>query len=114
MYDNARIAGGWSIVSGVIGFLEVLVIVLTIWYFSDLGKDRQASINTIIGSFLAFLSALAVTGGVFALKKKYWGLALAGAIAGIFTFFPFGVVATIFAAIAKPEFGAGKLPPTPV
>jgi len=130
MSNNAKVAGVLNIVSGVIGILTVLGIVLVIlvvrvafneiFPFIDttLPPDVLANMVTIFytvgGVLLALASVLAIAGGVFALQKKYWGLALAGAIAGIFTFFPCGVAATIFTAMARPEFAAGKLPYTVV
>ena len=50
------------------------------------------------------LGALDIIGGIFALKRKLWGLALAGAIATIFPFFPMGILAIIFVAMGKNEF----------
>jgi hypothetical protein len=46
---------------------------------------------------------------VFAIKRKYWGVALAGAIASIFTFFPCGIAAVVIISMAKPEFNVPKL-----
>jgi hypothetical protein len=57
-----------------------------------------------IGLFFALVGALAVVGGIFALKKKRWGLALAGAIAGTITFFPCGIAAVILVSMGQPEF----------
>jgi hypothetical protein len=47
---------------------------------------------------------LAIVGGAFALKKRHWPLALAGAIAGTITFFPCGIPAIIFVSLGKEEF----------
>ena len=57
-----------------------------------------------LGLFFLLVGILAVIGGIYALKKKYWGLALAGAIAGTVTFFPCGIPAIIFVTLGKPEF----------
>ncbi len=62
----------------------------------------------IIGLFFVLIGVLGIVGGVFALKKKRWGVALAGAIAGTVTFFPCGIPAIIFVVLAKPEFSAKK------
>ena len=45
-----------------------------------------------------------ILGGVFALKRRRWGWALAGSIVAIFGMFPLGVASTIFVAMAKDEF----------
>jgi len=129
MQNNAKVAGVLNIVCGAAGALGALLIVFAIllirtvlnqdfpFYDTSLSPEAAADLVTVVytavGIFLALLSALAITGGVYALQKKYWGLALAGAIAGTFIFFPCGVVAIVFTALAKPEFSAGKLPSTP-
>ena len=62
------------------------------------------------GVILVILGILAIVGGVYAIQNKYWGLALAAAIASVFTFFPCGVAAIVIIALAKSEFKA----PTPI
>jgi hypothetical protein len=62
------------------------------------------------GMMLAFaipallIAVLALVGGIFAVQRKYWGWSLAGSIAAILAFFPFGIASTILVAIAKNEF----------
>jgi hypothetical protein len=54
------------------------------------------------------LNVLVIVGGVYAIKGKKWGLALAGSIAAIFpqstVNIPIGILATIFTAMSKDEF----------
>jgi hypothetical protein len=57
---------------------------------------------------MALIGALGIVGGVYAIKKKHWALALAGAIAGTVTFFPCGIPAIIFVSLGKEEFTAGE------
>ena len=63
-----------------------------------------------IGLLFALVGVLGIVGGIFAIKKKRWGLALAGAIAGTVTFFPCGIPAIIFVTLGKPEFSAPETP----
>jgi hypothetical protein len=58
--------------------------------------------------FSAVLGALAITGGVFALKKRYWAVAVAGAAAGTILFYPCGIAGTILVSLGRPEFAAGR------
>ncbi len=58
----------------------------------------------IIALVILLIGALAVTGGVFAIRRRVWGLALAGAIAAVIVMLPCGVVAVVFTALGKPEF----------
>ena len=58
----------------------------------------------IIGAAIIGLGIVAIIGGIFAFRRKVWGLALAGSIAAIFGSTPLGIVSTIFTAISKDEF----------
>lgn len=53
---------------------------------------------------LLAITALAVVGGVFALLRRRWGWALAGAIATILPFDLLGVAATVLVALSREEF----------
>jgi hypothetical protein len=66
-----------------------------------------------LGLLLAVLGILAIVGGIFALQRKIWGLALAGSIAAFidscFSFifvFPLlvGIAAIVFTVLSKNEF----------
>ncbi len=50
------------------------------------------------------LAILAIVGGIYAILRKIWGLALAGSIAAILSFFPLGIPAIVFTAQSKDEF----------
>jgi hypothetical protein len=47
---------------------------------------------------------LAFIGGIFALRRKSWGLALTGAIAAALPFNILGILAVVFVATGKKEF----------
>jgi len=51
------------------------------------------------------IGVLAIVGGVFALRRKKWGWALAGSIAAALVPIPLGIVAIILLALSKNEFG---------
>jgi len=55
------------------------------------------------GPFI-ILSILAIVGGIYALQRKIWGLALAGSIAAFFPSWPLGAAAIVFTALSKNEF----------
>jgi hypothetical protein len=52
------------------------------------------------------LGILAIVGGIYALRRKIWGLALAGSIAAFFSpwFWILGIAAIVFTALSKNEF----------
>jgi hypothetical protein len=55
---------------------------------------------------VALLAILAIVGGVYALKRKIWGLALAGSIGALFSpyFWLLAITAIVLTAMSKKEF----------
>lgn len=109
------VAGAWGIVGG------LLCLTMGIFFqsfandpsmFGDIaGTDEQfVAIFTVIycvaGVFCLLLGVLGVVGGVFALQRKHWGWALAGAITGCLSFLPVGVGAVVLLAMGRSEFAA--------
>jgi hypothetical protein len=127
MQNYSKIGGVLSIISGAFGILWLFFIIfgaLFMWlvvadpalYIEGESPEGflafMLGIYALIGLFHALAGALAIVGGVFALKKKYWGWALAGSIAGTITFFPCGIPAIIFVSMGKTEFSVTP-PPNP-
>jgi len=56
----------------------------------------------IVGLVAIIISIVALAGGVCALKRRVWGLALAGSICSVFCWL--GIPAIIFIALSKQEF----------
>jgi hypothetical protein len=61
--------------------------------------------TVITGGFLLALGILAVTGGILAIRRKMFGLSLAGAICALPTGI-LGILAVIFVSLTKREFRA--------
>ena len=53
---------------------------------------------------ILILGILAIVGGIYALQRKTWGLALAGSICATFLGWFLGVPAIILTALSKKEF----------
>jgi len=53
---------------------------------------------------VAVFGVLAIVGGIYALRRKKWGWALAGSIAALFPYILFGALAIIFTVLSKEEF----------
>jgi ABC-type dipeptide/oligopeptide/nickel transport system permease subunit len=51
------------------------------------------------------LGIMAVVGGISAIKRKWFSISLAGAVGAGFTV-PLGILAVVFVALRKREFGA--------
>jgi hypothetical protein len=128
MTNNARIGGILSIVAGglgaIMGLLGILGAILMAvfggngyyydyydYYYGMQGGWPMFFIVCVAiwAFFHLIISALAIIGGVYSIKKKSWGLALAGSIAAVIVFFLCGIPAVIFTALGKNEFKA--LPP---
>jgi hypothetical protein len=128
--DRHTLGGVFSIVSGTVGILGALALILIVVLLgfvinTETGQEdlsqSDSYITTVFLLFYGFiglvyigLGVLGIIGGVFALQKKHWGMALTGAIAGAVTLFPCGIAAIIFVTLAKPEFSVPKPPEVPV
>jgi hypothetical protein len=110
-----KVAGILDIVAGAFGLFIVLIWALWFAFISFFSRmntaefhDFPMSIMAIIfipmGIFLLAAGILAIVGGIHALKRKTWKLALAGSIAAFFGSSPLGVAAIIFTALSKSEF----------
>jgi hypothetical protein len=117
MSNNSKVGGILSIVSGAIGLVSLIFTVFSLWlsesfynsyYSGPMTYEEYRSFFHILIAFMLIFGivfcSLAIAGGIVALKKKLWGLALAGSIASLFIFFPCGIPAVIFTAIGKSEF----------
>ncbi len=121
MDRKARTAGILSIISGALGILffglmlllMLLMVNLVIFNNSFTGypppfpPEMRSVLNLIYSASFIFamvFALLAIVGGVFAMKRKQWGVALAGAIASLLAFFPCGVAATVLIIQAYNEF----------
>ena len=58
----------------------------------------------IMAVLLAVFSALPLIGGIYAVQRKNWGLALAGSIVAILSSTPLGIASTVLVALSKNEF----------
>ena len=97
-----KTAGILSIISGGIGLITGIVVAAVVetaggyWGFWGLGA---VTIPLIV------LGIVAIVGGVFALQRRIWGLALAGAICALmWPITALGIPAIIFVALSKREF----------
>jgi hypothetical protein len=122
MQNYAKVGGILSVVAGGLGCLSAAILILFSIVFGvfsrsdtfyndyhnysspDFALNVIVIVYAVIGVVGILVSILAIIGGVYGIKRKTWGLALAGAIAGVLAFFPCGVVAVIFTAMGKPEF----------
>jgi len=104
-------AGILAIVAGVVGVSEwVAVAVLEILRWGWGGLLALGGIFLALAAIAIAIRIVAIVGGIFALKRKRWGLALAGSICAIFSSFlillnvPLGVAAIVLVVLGRGEF----------
>ena len=100
-------AGILAIASG--GFKLLFLIGLIIASFFIIAGPapawiRPATILLITTITLAALGILAIAGGIYALQRKRFGLAVAGAITAFLPFSLLGLASVILLALSKDEF----------
>jgi len=112
------VAGILNIISGIggiIGCFFLLIVGLFMMNSVSWGDITEPEIETmtlglsatvfvVLAVCTALLGILTLVGGIFALKRKLWGLALAGSVASAITGSIMGILAIIFLAMSKDEF----------
>ena len=99
-------AGILDIIAGVWALCWVFVLALGGGITSIISSVPQWVPALLFGLAVPFalLALLAVIGGIFAIQRRGWGLALAGSIAAFFCCFILGIVSIILLAISRYEF----------
>ncbi|UCH50440.1 MAG: hypothetical protein JSV54_05300 [Chloroflexota bacterium] len=112
------VAGILNIVLGVFNLLGMFVVIGLLVAFGGgvLSVIRIAELMPIwlsgmvhgflivLAILLAVSSALPLIGGIYAVQRKSWGLALAGSIVAILSLAPVGIVSTVLVALSRNEF----------
>lgn len=104
---KSTVGGILSIICGSFGIIIGFVIALLGGSITWLvGIPFAARILATIGSPILVLGIVAIVGGIYAIRKKAWGLALAGAICALLIPPPFilGILAIVFITMGKDEF----------
>jgi hypothetical protein len=101
------IAGGFGLIAGLVLFIIGAVgSKLMAYYVPDIPPATLVVIFISIAVPLIVIAVLAIVGGIYALRRKIWGLALAGSIAAFFipSSWLLGIAAIVFTALSKNEF----------
>ena len=93
------------------GILIIISGAFIVWYrTSELISVGSSPVGIMLG-------LIAIAGGILAIRRKVWGLALAGAICAIVPPHPWGyliwtpalgILAVVLVALSKNEFGRGS------
>lgn len=102
-----------SLVGGILEIISGgLVILFSGFFLFAIGiaaaeEDGPPALLLLLPLALAAMGALGIAGGICALKRRKWGLALAGAIAVVLPASEVGIAALVLVALAKDEFEQG-------
>jgi len=99
-------AGILSIIAGVIELLVGLGFAIGLGLLGSLGGLLPAGgILAVLAVPIIIIGIIALVGGIYALRRRVWGLALAGAICSLFgPWVLLGILAIIFVSLGKGEF----------
>jgi hypothetical protein len=109
-------SGILDIVSGAIGMVGGVYFVILSQIFRSMHEilkldplviqKTEEIINRIIAVpfILVFIGIISIIGGVYALQRRIWVFALAGAISSCFVFPVFGIPSIIITSLAREEF----------
>jgi len=97
----------WSTAAGIVdivlgGFSAVSIILVLMVAIIMVGGFPIYIVLGILA--FAVMGLLAVVGGIFALRRKHWGIALAGAIVLVPASSLLGIAAVVLTVMAKDEF----------
>ncbi|HEY56187.1 MAG TPA: hypothetical protein G4N90_01970 [Dehalococcoidia bacterium] len=95
-------AGILTLIGGICGIAVggILATVGTAFLMGIPGLELMAG----IGVGIIAIGVIALIAGIFTLRRRSWGFALAGAILALFPIIPLGILAIIFVAMGKSEF----------
>ena len=99
--QGSKVAGILDILSGVLMLLIVGVVSI---FHAIMGAMDEPFYVALPLTVLALLSILAIAGGINALRRKNWGLALAGAMGATVTNFLLGIPALVLTVVSRDEF----------
>ena len=109
-------AGILDIVSGAIGMVGGIYFVIlssllrSIHEYLKVDPAVIKNIEQIVSNIIAvpfilvFAGIIAIIGGVYALQRRIWVFALAGAVFSFVLFWPFGLASIIITAMSREEF----------
>jgi uncharacterized membrane protein HdeD (DUF308 family) len=93
-----------GILSIIAGLLAILLALMMFRRHEVIGLLSRGGRWRVVGMFALLMGIMSIIGGIFALMRKAWGAALAGAITALYPWGVFGILAIIFVAMGKQEF----------
>jgi hypothetical protein len=109
------IAGALSLIGALlVGIFLSIAIISPDWYGSTDMTFPSVWVWIVILPYL-IICIVAIVGGIYAIRKRAWGLALAGGICAILTIWAWwiGVAAVVFIALSRSMFDRSSTLPGP-
>ncbi|MFH1775410.1 MAG: hypothetical protein ABH839_01960 [Chloroflexota bacterium] len=106
------IAGAFTLLGGMVVIILATVMSTTLFHYimysagaaGPVTPGTILSIITILAVCLIVSGIISIVGGVFAIKRRIWGLALAASILSILHSSALGIAAIVLVALGKNEF----------
>ena len=98
-------AGVLDIIDGCISLFVVVGLIVAIVFVAD--EPDTLAILVPIAVVFAVKTILTIVGGICALQRRNWGMALVGAIAACVPLSLLGIVALILTALSRDQFRQG-------
>lgn len=96
------VAGILALIAGIIEVIAGIVFATGLAFWG--GFFGMGWLSAVFAPLIIF-GIIAIVGGIYALKRRIWGLALAGSICAVIgPWFILGILAIIFVALGKREF----------
>jgi len=115
-----KAAGALNIISGATHLLGAVFVLIfgwlgdgvfnILWYgmvgtpLTPLTQPLPQEVQGIVAIPVLILGLLAILGGIYSMKRRVWGLALAGSICGTLLTWFLGIPAIILTMVSKREF----------
>jgi putative membrane protein len=104
------VAGVMNIIIGSINFLGVIgvgIAIAVVWSNQYWIDWTALTVLWIVFAVLLVFSLPSLIGGIYAIQRKNWAIALIGSIASFLTWFIIGLIPLILVILSKDEFGNG-------
>jgi hypothetical protein len=106
--NHSRLGGIFTLIAGGVSMIYTAVVLVALAapgrFWPETPERAFAPWMYFAAGLLGVCAAAAIAGGIFALRKRHFALALTGAICGLCVLPPVGVAGLIFVSMARPEF----------
>ncbi len=92
------------LIAGIIELIAGVSLAASTSFLSGVIPFDVTSLGIACGAVIAILGIIAILGGIFAIQRKHFGLAILGGILGLPGFFIPGLIGLILVAVGREDF----------